>query len=161
MFVRKVNSSSLIELLLDSKVCVCNGRYDDQNNKWTCTCIKRNGTSVVDYFIVPIEYLKECSAFKVCTARDMISTYCSLDGDDINLSHSVPDHSVLLPTVNVRCYKQNANQVYLGIDQSQSDNGVTGTTNSDDENNKNHMYFQRYDVMSVPEQFMNINMSNE
>ena len=156
---KNAHGSALIDFLLDAKMCVCNGRFDHQNDNWTC--IKWNGTSVVDYFIVTIDCLKKCTAFEIFTAREMINKYCSIDADDINLSYSIPDHSVLLLTVSVLSYEQHKNHTFSGIDQHECNNNVTiDNDNTADVNSANHIYFQRYNVKSVPEHFMNNDVSN-
>ena len=67
------HGSALIDFLIDSKMCICNGRFDPELDNWTCS--KRNGTSVVDYFIVPVDCLKKCSSFRVCMSRELVNKY--------------------------------------------------------------------------------------
>ena len=158
------HGSALTDFLLDAKMCICNGRFDKEYDNWTC--IKWNGSSVVDYFIVPIDCLNKCSSFKVFTAREMVNKYCDTDAFDIHLSQMIPDHSVLLITVNATCYDNTQENKRgeiinsdcnhsLNIDVDNCDNHLLNVKNN------NHVFFQRYNVKTMPPQFMNNKKFNE
>ena len=58
----KNNGEPFIEFLNESVCCVLNGRFDNENNNFTCI---RNGESVVDWFVTPITNFKCFENFKV------------------------------------------------------------------------------------------------
>ncbi len=93
------HEKELLNFLLESKMIVCNARLTTQFDN--CTVIDpAKGSSVDDYFIVPINVLKHCLEFKVHTAREMINKYCNVTDVHIDLSNNIPDHSILTLTVN-------------------------------------------------------------
>ncbi len=59
------------------------------------------GKKVVDYVIVPMECLDICSTFKDLTADSFINEYCNIVDLVLDLPGTVPDHSVLMPTINI------------------------------------------------------------
>ncbi len=139
------HGKALLDFLNDTKMCICNGRFKSENDNWTC--IKWNGTSVVDYFIVPIESFNFCVDFKVNTARDMVNKYYG------NVSERlIPDHSVVLLTVKTLSPEAEgigAKEAALCDDQN-----VTNTVTPVGEYDTNHVYYQRYNVSSVSDNFL-------
>jgi hypothetical protein len=87
----------LLEFLNDTKMCIVNGRITPQYDN--CTCVKAQGKSVVDYFIVPYDVLNNCIELKVHTMQCLI--------DELELQHDIedvkhiPDHSLLMLKVKV------------------------------------------------------------
>ena len=72
----------LLEFLLSTNCCVLNGcsQGDDFN------CISNQGTSVVNYLIVPHEYLQSVISFKVNRVREVL---LNADGNDkVDPSHN-------------------------------------------------------------------------
>ena len=101
---KEVNShgKAFLEFLTAAKMCVCNGRFGKSNDNWTC--VKWNGTSVVDYYVVPINDFSTCHNFEIKTCRECINNHCINDGNEVILNTALPDHSVLLLTINVSFY---------------------------------------------------------
>ena len=80
------HGSNLLELLIDAKLCVVNGRISPEFDNFTC--ISTKGKSVVDYFIVPHMNLINCVKCTVHTVKDIIDP--AYHGNV-----SLPDHSLL------------------------------------------------------------------
>ena len=72
----------LIDFLLESRLCIVNGRVNKENDNYTC--ISAKGKSVVDYIIVPHNDIKHCTSFCVLPYTDyvqyMIMICCNLLG---------------------------------------------------------------------------------
>ena len=79
----------LIEFLLNSNMCILNGRYCSSND---FTCITSTGRSVVDFCLVSHEDLPIYSEFKVCKGTDIIN---AIGHETVLLSASFPDDSIL------------------------------------------------------------------
>jgi hypothetical protein len=80
---------AFIELLIDSKMCVLNGRFANDN----FTSISTKGPSVVDYFMVPHESVMKCKSLNIETCSDFINNH-NLQGL-LNSRCKAPDHSIL------------------------------------------------------------------
>ena len=82
---------TLIDFLIDSKVCVLNGRFD--NNTDNSTSMSIRGRSVVDFVCVPHDCFNSCANFEVISPASII--------DDHNLQSllgersSISDHNFL------------------------------------------------------------------
>ena len=87
------HGQELIDFLIESKMCVCNGRVTPEFDNYTF--IHTRGKSVIDYFMIPIESLGNCVEFKVNTARDMVNMCCDIADESTDLSRLIPDHSIL------------------------------------------------------------------
>lgn len=80
-----------LDFLRDMKLCIVNGRVSPENDGYTC--LKSNGMSVVDYFIVPHISLPTCAEFTVIPVSQCL--------DSMNLYSLIskhckpPDHSLL------------------------------------------------------------------
>ena len=84
------------EFLIDSNCCMTNGR-NCQNNDFTF--ISTSGSSVIDYCVVPYEYLSNIQDFSVHPTSALISVsniHCTLDSPG-----TYPDHSLLVWTISV------------------------------------------------------------
>ena len=79
----------LIDFLVDCNLCMINGRLGESN----FTNINVNGSSVVDYIIVPHEQLQKYEDFNVHTMSSFISNF-SLHGH-----HKMSQHSLLQVTL--------------------------------------------------------------
>ena len=76
----------LVDFLVDSNVCMLNGRVGNNDN---FTCVSKKGRSVVDYVLIPHGNLPSVSDFKV----NMISDLINIFSDDV--PEKRPDHSLL------------------------------------------------------------------
>ena len=91
------HGKSFIEFFNESKMCVLNGRFDPNDDNFTC--ISGRGKSVVDYICVPHEVLKLVKSFKVISAKSIV--------ENANLFHligersRVPYHFVLLSEIKI------------------------------------------------------------
>ena len=88
----KCNSycNTFIDFLISVNCCILNGRNFINND---FTCISTKGCSVVDYCIVPYEYLNLCSDFSVVRANDLVTAAgYDISGVDLKL---IPDHSMI------------------------------------------------------------------
>ncbi|MES9883775.1 MAG: reverse transcriptase family protein [Sedimenticola sp.] len=126
--VRNQFGNALIDFLKDTKMCVVNGRGDSTCDNYTC--ISTRGKSVVDYIIAPHAHLDTVKHFRVITVSDCTKRYNITTG-----TAKLPDHSILLCTVN--------SSPYDSIDHT-----ITETTGQSD--NDNATTFRRYDVTNVP-----------
>ena len=144
------HGTALLNFLLESKMIVCNGRLNPEFDNFTFIDPAR-GSSVVDYFIVPNDAYHKCLEFKVKSAREMINKHCNLADVRVNLGNNIPDHSVLMLTIDVSY----ANEVH-----SESQAGDVNTFQSTHIGlAPDHVYFKRYNVSRIPEQFMNSDVS--
>jgi hypothetical protein len=79
----------------------------------------------------------------------MITKHCDLENDNPIFSNKIPDHSVLILTISTVAH----NEEY--VDKSHHNENV----NIDNENTGNyteqHVYYQRYNVKSIPPNFLN------
>ena len=79
----------LIDCLINTNMCMLNGRSDGDQNY---TSISVNGSSVVDYCIIPHNQLSNFTNFSVSLTSDLISACNNI----ANLAPiSIPDHSLL------------------------------------------------------------------
>ena len=84
------------EFLIDSNCCMMNGR-NCQNNDFTF--ISTSGSSVIDYCVVPYEYISNIQDFSVQPTSKLISgsnIHYTLDSPG-----TYPDHSLLVWTIVV------------------------------------------------------------
>ena len=88
---------ALVEFLLESKMCILNGRINPQNDDFTCVSTK--GRSVVDYVIVPQSFLKKYIDFRVTLTNDVIERE-QLNNFLCNRCR-VPDHSLLQTVIDI------------------------------------------------------------
>ena len=65
------HGKDLQDFLIDSKFCVLNVRYPNDNY----TCISNKGLSVVDYICVPHDLFKHCQSFKVVMVSSIIEEF--------------------------------------------------------------------------------------
>ncbi len=80
------HGEEFIDLLLESKMCILNGRICPENDNFTC--VRTNGPSVVDYICTFYNNLTDCTFFKVHLVRQFL--------DSLNVFERViPDHSIL------------------------------------------------------------------
>ena len=86
------HGNAFIEFLNEAKMCVLNGRFDNDDDNFTS--VSPRGRAVVDYICVPHENFEQCVSFKVMTSRSIVN--------DGNLTHllrersQVPDHSAIV-----------------------------------------------------------------
>ena len=146
---------SLLNFLLDTKLCICNGRVTPEYDNFTCI-EPAKGSSVVDYFLVPIDMINNCIELRVNTARNMIQKYCNLEESQFDRIN-IPDHSVL--TMKIK------------IDQLHCDNdidvNVLGDNTHYDMSNDNmnfdhkHIYFNRYNMNANLNCFLDSEVARE
>ncbi len=125
----KVNDygECLLEFLLSSSCCVLNGR-NHLSNDFTST---GQGSAVVDYCLVPHEYLAAMSDFQVLRAADL----CQQSGcvGVVDVTRGVPDHSLLKWSTDVG--------VFLGGHRDKSSDPVVSS-------------FVKHNLSSIPEGFL-------
>ena len=144
------HGQEMLNFLVESAMCVCNGRVTPQYDNYTF--IHSRGKSVIDYIAVPFEFLNQCLEFKVNTARDMVNKHCNIEDEDIDLSKMIPDHSVLTLKFSTSVY--NSVRTTHNLQTGEHHQGVQGS-DTDTTFNQDHNYFQRYNVMSLPQEFLN------
>lgn len=85
------HGQALIEFLQEGKLCVVNGRIDNQCDNFTC--ISNRGKSVVDYIMTPHECLSCVTKFKVDTMSDILDKYSLYT--ELGIACKAPDHSII------------------------------------------------------------------
>ncbi len=90
------HGKGLIEMLIENKFCVLNGRFDKNKDNFTST---GRGRSVVDYIFCPHDNFQFCSEFSVSTCKELVEKY-GLQSLISNKSKA-PDHSLLKVVVQV------------------------------------------------------------
>jgi hypothetical protein len=145
------HGQEMIDFLIESKMCVCNGRVTPEYDNYTF--IHTRGKSVIDYMCVPNDCLDKCLEFKVNTARDMVNLYCNIEDEEIDLSRIIPDHSVLTLKLSSG---NNINPRDININLEESTNQTHESHNvGNNEYDQDHIYFKRYGVKSIPPDFIN------
>ena len=79
-----------IEFLINTNMCMLNGRFDNDQDNFTSVSTK--GSAVVDYCIVTHSNFSQFSDFRVTSTNDLINSVpelCRLT------SSGIPDHSLL------------------------------------------------------------------
>ena len=136
----------LLDFLMDAKMCVCNGRVSPEFDNFTFVEPNR-GSSVVDYFIVPIECYDKCVKLQIHTTLEMINKHCAAANIDIGK----PDHSVLVLTVQSGPVVNGQPNLPAGTpDQHRCDEHSQAVSDID----QNHVYYRRYNVKFTPEGFL-------
>ena len=92
------HGEAFLEFLLDSKMCVLNGRINPLDDNFTSISMK--GRAVVDYIAVPFDCLGTCLEFKVLPSTQLISNCQCFDL--ISDRCRVPDHSLLFLKFAIR-----------------------------------------------------------
>ena len=89
--VINAHGHSLLDFVLDTKLCILNGRLSPEHDNYTF--LSSRGRSVVDYVITTHEGIDMCKQFKVITCNKLIeeNKLQSL----INSKSKPPDHSIL------------------------------------------------------------------
>ena len=94
-----------IEFLLESKLCVLNGRVTPQSDDFTF--VSTRGKSVVDFIAVPHENIVLCKSLVVNTMSDLLKKYDLYHQSSENCK--VSDHSVLTVVINIPMGNNNMN----------------------------------------------------
>ena len=120
-----------MEFLNEAKVCVLNGRFNEQDNY---TSISGRGKAVVDYICVPHDIFSRCKYFNVVTVQEITDQFAlhGLLGERSRL----PDHSVLLAE-----FECDISSTQVNLDAKQSSNDV------------------RYKTKNIPPDFMSSEIS--
>jgi hypothetical protein len=63
------HGETLVECLLDSRLCVLNGRFEPKYDNFTC--ISTKGKCVVDYIITPHDVFPKLQSFEVVTMNEL------------------------------------------------------------------------------------------
>ena len=127
------NGESFIEFLRDMKLSIVNGRVTPEHDNYTCT--KFNGSSVVDYIVVPQICIDNCETCKVLMVSDLINEY---DLESL-LSQRCkpPDHSIILVDFVVSFFPESKYFECTGVE--------------------NHTVFKqkKYNLKTFPDNFQN------
>ena len=110
----------MIDFLLDSKLCMVNGRVTKEYDNYTC--VSSRGSSVVDYMLVPHSTLEKCDSFKVHLVKNLIDP-------TINTVESLSDHTVLELCI----------QMGFTSDMITSDSDICFNVNDSDKSCKQHV----------------------
>jgi hypothetical protein len=114
-FCKNSHGDAFIDLLLESKLCVLNGRLTADLDNYTSVSPK--GSSVVDYIAVNHEAFDKCKQFQVHLAREAMT--------NANVLHNkVPDHSILELVFNAECFLAHGQTVDTNTDQVVNDNNL-------------------------------------
>jgi hypothetical protein len=131
-FTKNKYGEPFCEFLRNGNCCMLNGRNYITND---FTCIRPQGSSVVDYCVVPYEMLHMFKNFEVTKSSDLI-TKAGLIGS-VDVSRGVPDHSVLTWSMAI----DNGPWASPAI---HSYNGTDTTAQT----------FTKYDLSDIPDTFM-------
>ena len=110
------HGEAFLEFLLDSKMCVLNGRINPLDDNFTS--ISTKGRAVVDYMAVPFDCLGTCLDFKVLPSSKLISDCKCFDL--ISNRCRVPDHSLLFLKFAMR--PQAGNTEKINYEPNKEDN---------------------------------------
>ncbi len=132
-----------IDYLLESKMCIINGRICPQNDNYTR--VHTTGSSVVDYACTFHDSLKNCTYFNVHLMRHLLTTL-AIQTDKI------PDHSVLELHFAVH---------HEAALRNDTPNEQQATQHSVVDNDESGIYFKRYNVRNMPIDFFNSDMARQ
>ena len=120
----------LLDFLLESKMCIVNGRVCPENDNFTC--IHTTGSSVVDYVCTFHDNLENCKHFKVHLSRPLLTSLNIME-------QKIPDHSVLEFDFAPNHIQSNINQV----PSSDNINSVNSEwkSNIESDSGSDEMYF--------------------
>ncbi len=90
------HGKGFIEFLIENKICVLNGRFDENKDNFTST---GRGRSVVDYIFCPHDKFECCSNFTVNTCKDLVGKY-GLQAL-VHDRSKPPDHSLIQITIQI------------------------------------------------------------
>ena len=142
------HGQEMLDFLSEAAMCVCNGRVTPEFDNYTF--VHTRGKSVIDYIAVPFDFISHCIEFKVNIARDMVNQYCNIEESDIDLSKIIPDHSILTLKFSTSKYSQ------IKSYPAEKEETKRNHTNEQHEiYNEDHVYFRRYNVKSIPQDFLN------
>jgi hypothetical protein len=90
------HGQTFVDFLIDSKMCVLNGRFNEDRNTFTSGSVR--GKSVADYVCVPRDCFNACNNFEVISPASILDKHNlkSLIGERSKL----PDHYILRFTYN-------------------------------------------------------------
>ena len=93
------HGDAFLDYLLDSKMCIINGRVNNEADDFTS--ISKKGKAIVDYFFCPHENLTNIAKFKVQTISSLVN--------ELNITPGkLPDHSVLYCVLKTAVSIQNS-----------------------------------------------------
>jgi len=122
----------LLEFLVESNMCVLNGRNTSKNDY---TSISTKGCAVVDYCIIP-HYNLDCFIdLMVTRSNELVHSLHNIVG---TIPASVPDHSVLTWTFQIEMKRDNVENLSRG-----------------DRENVPLGNYDKFDVKNIPEHFLN------
>jgi len=135
------------DFLLESNMCVLNGRVTPQFNNFTSVSVK--GSSVVDYIAVPHHTLNICKIFKVLLAHDAMEI--------AKVYHNkIPDHSILQLVFSPHCqFLEHQAQEDCTDNSHNSLPLLTGLQSN------NHRYFKRHKINDIPNDFLGSEMARQ
>ena len=132
------HNEDFLNFVKDSKLCILNGRFGEESNKFTCVSDK--GRLVADYMVVPHDCSQKLREFKVMPMTELPEKF-ELVG--LTSSNSKPsDHSVLYAKIDM-CINLNDQHV------ESFELPIMEKPCNFDEYNKRKYYFNE-----VPEDFM-------
>lgn len=131
-----------LDFLLESKMCVVNGRISPVNDNFTR--VHTTGSSVVDYISTFHDNLKNCKSFNVHLMRPLLQKV----GQNTD---KIPDHSVLEFDFIPHSLNEH-NDTHQPNSPNISEAQLTSDENTD-------RYFTRYNVRNIPVDFMNSDMA--
>ena len=146
----------MCDFLLDSKLCVANGRITPEFDNFTSVSTK--GKAVVDYFIIPVEMVPYCKQFQVYTARSLVNTYCDLSEMDVNVAGGIPDHSVLVLTAHTGFNGKLYDSEETTADVNQLNRNMLYESNVAD---LPDTFYKRHYISAVPEGFLTSDFSTQ
>jgi len=147
------HGTSLIEFLIDNRLCVLNGRITPHCNNYTF--VHSRGKSVIDYIIIPQQDLDKCSEMNVFLARDMINLHCYDIMSNLDLSKQTPDHSILHAKMYISDLTRLKNTTSIRTSEyhnKHAEHGHALMHNCNNEVNSlppEHIYYERFRIQDV------------
>jgi hypothetical protein len=126
-FVSNSHGNVLCNFLINTNCCVLNGRNTVRNDY---TYISTNGSSVVDYCILPYECVNKFSDFTVYTMSELME---ELDMTSRVDPKAVPDHSLLVWNIDI---------CSAGLEAGVHDTGSI------------HTSYRKYKLDNIPQNFL-------
>ena len=124
------------EFLIESKMCVLNGRFDSSCDGYTS--VSGRGSAVVDYICVPHDVFQSCKSFNVISSNSLVEKH-NLQNLLGNRS-KVPDHSFIC---------------------TEFDTGICSFINASDTGSSDKQYSTcpKFKLNRIPDDFMDSELS--
>ena len=146
--VTNSHGETFIDFLLESKLCILNGRVCPENDDYTC--VKTIGSSVVDYVCTFHDNINNCVYFKVHLVRKLF--------DNLGIYEpKIPDHSIL----EFDFIPHFINQLHNHDNPTETNNVESESNTTITQDPKIDRYFTRHKIRNMPVNFLQSDVARQ